>query len=159
MSSSAELFLFFHVLACFWYVAGLTAVQFALVNGWQVRDVERRLESYNDASHYQGLLLVPGAIATVATGLFFWAALDYNLLGPAWLLLLDVIYIVTLVVCLPLIGIGMRRARIAALQTIRLGENVPELDEAMSDPVPLLFGGIAVVLIPAAVALSVFQPF
>jgi uncharacterized membrane protein len=85
--------------------------------------------------------------------------LGYNLLSPAWLILLDLVYVVTLVVCLPLIGIGMRRARIAALQTVRLGRSTPELDEAMSDPVPLTFGGFAAMLIPAAVALSVFRPF
>ncbi|MEO6197364.1 MAG: DUF2269 family protein [Dehalococcoidia bacterium] len=159
MNTGDEFLLFLHVLASFWYVAGLTAVQFALVRGWQAREVEIKLEAYDEASHYQGALLVPGGIAVVSTGLFFWGGLGYNLLSPAWLILLDLVYVVTLVVCLPLIGIGMRRARIAALQTVRLGRSTPELDEAMSDPVPLMFGGFAAMLIPAAVALSVFRPF
>lgn len=159
MSSSDELLLFLHILAAFWYVAGLAAVQFALVRAWQARELDGKLEAYNEASHYQGVLLVPGAIAVAATGLFFWSALDYNLLSPAWILLLDLVYVVTLVVCLPLIGIGMRRARIAALQAIRLERTTPELEAAMADPVPLVFGGLATALIPVATALSVFRPF
>jgi uncharacterized membrane protein len=159
LSTGDELLLFLHILASFWYIAGLTAVQFAFVRAWQSRELERKLEAYNEASHYQGVLLVPGGIAVVATGLFFWSALDYNPLSPTWLLLLDLVYIITLVVCLPLIGIGMRRARIAALQGIRLEATTPELEEAMSDPVPLMFGGLAAILVPVATALSVFRPF
>jgi hypothetical protein len=34
----------------------------------------------------------------------------------------------------------------------------PELEEAMADSVPLVFGGIATILVPAMVALSVFRP-
>ena len=53
---------------------------------------------------------------------------------------METIYIVTLLVCLPLIGMGLRRARIAALQALRLGRTT-ELDEAMADSVrPVLRG-------------------
>ena len=54
---------------------------------------------------------------------------------------------------------GLRaRARIAALIAERRGEVTPELEEAMGDSVPLVFGGIATILVPAMVALSVFRP-
>jgi uncharacterized membrane protein len=159
VSTGDEFLLFLHILGAFWYVAGLTAVQFALVRAWQERTPELKLTAYDEASHYQGVLLVPGGIAVVATALFFWGALGYNLLSPAWLLLLNLVYVISLVVCLPLIGIGMRRARIAALQAIRAEGSTPELDEAMTDPVPLMFGGLAAALVPVATALSVFRPF
>lgn len=159
MTTAEETFLFAHVLASFWYVAGLTSVQFALVRGWQSPEIETKVESFEEASHYQGVLLVPGGIAVVATGLFLWGAFDYNLLGPAWLLLLELLYVITLVVCLPLIGIGLRRARFAALQARRSGRTTPELEQAMSDAVPLVFGGIAAIMLPLAAALSIFRPF
>jgi hypothetical protein len=53
---------------------------------------------------------------------------------------------------------GLRRARIAALMAERRGNVTPELEEAMADSVPLVFGGIATMLVPAMVALSVFRP-
>ena len=159
MSTTDEAFLFAHVLSCLWYVAGLTAVQISLIRATQAQDLDTRGDSFEEASHYQGILLVPGAIAVAATGLFFWSQLDYNLFGPAWLLLVELAYIVTLLVCLPFVGMGLRRARIAALQARRKGQVTPELEQVMADNVPLFFAGIATLLVPVAVALSVFRPF
>lgn len=158
MSTTDELFLLAHVLAAFWYVAGLTSVQLALVRGWKSADLEIKAESFDEASHYQGTLLVPGGIAVVATGLFLWGQLDYNLASTGWLIAVEVVYIVTLLLCLPFIGMGLRRARIAALMAQRRGRT-PELDEAMADNVPLVFGGLATLLLPVGAALSVFRPF
>jgi len=60
---------FLHVLSAFWYVAGLVAVQISLVRAWQNAELEVRVQSLEEASHYQGVLLVPGAIAAgTATG-------------------------------------------------------------------------------------------
>lgn len=158
MSTVDEAFVFLHVLAALWYVAGLTAVQLALVRGWQAPDVETKVVAFGEATHYQGILLVPGAIAVATTGLFLWGQLDYNFVTTPWLLGVEAMYIVTLLVCIPLIGMGMRRARIAALIAERRGNVTPELEEAMADSVPLVFGGIATILVPAMVALSVFRP-
>lgn len=154
-----KLFVLLHLLASFWYVAGLVAVQIPLVRAWQSGEVTARLESLEEASHYQGVLLVPGGIAAVASGLFLWARLDYNFITTAWLLVLELMYILTLLVCLPLIGMGLRRARLAALKARRAGKSTPELEEAMADNVPLVFGGIATILVPAMAYFAVFRPF
>ena len=158
MSTTDEVFIFLHVLAAIWYAAGLTSVQLALVRGWQAREVDVRVVAFSEATHYQGVLLVPGAIAVASTGLFLWGQLDYNFVTTPWLLAVEAMYIVTLLVCIPLIGMGMRRARIASLMAERRGETTPELEEAMADSVPLVFGGIATIMVPAMVALSVFRP-
>ena len=149
---------FAHILAAFWYVAGLTAVQLALVRAWQHDDLTIRADSIEEASHYQGVLLVPGAIASVATGLFLWAQLDYDLIATPWLVVLEGLYIATLLVCLPLAGIGLRRARLAALRVRKTRSATPELEQAITDSVPLIFGGIATLLVPVMAALSVFRP-
>lgn len=154
----ADVWLLAHILSAFWYVGGLTAVQLACVRAWQNDELNARTEALEEASHYQGVLLVPGAIASVATGLFLWAQLDYALLTTPWLLALEALYIVTLLVCVPLGGIGLRRARIAALQARKAGRSTPELEQAMRDSVPLVFGGIAALLVPVMVYFSVFRP-
>ena len=156
--SAEEVFAFAHIMAAFWYVAGLTAVQLSCVRAWQNDELRVKADALEEASHYQGVLLVPGAIGSVATGLFLWSSLDYSLLTTPWLLGLEALYIVTLLVCVPLGGIGLRRARLAALQARKAGRSTPELEQAMSDSVPLVFGGIAALLVPVMVALSIFQP-
>jgi uncharacterized membrane protein len=156
--SAEEVFAFAHILSAFWYVAGLTAVQFSCVRAWQSDELRIQADALEEASHYQGVLLVPGAIASVATGLFLWAQLDYDLLTTPWLLGLEALYIVTLLVCVPLGGIGLRRARLAALRARKAGRSTPELEQAMNDSVPLVFGGIAALLVPVMAALSVFRP-
>jgi uncharacterized membrane protein len=148
-----------HVLSAFWYVMGLTAVQLPMVRAWQTEDLDARAEGLREASHYQGVLLVPGAIAAVASGLFLWAQLGYNLVATGWLLLLETLYVVTILVCLPLIGMGLRRGRLAALQAQKSGSLTPELERALNDSVPLVFGGIATLLVPAMAFLSIFRPF
>lgn len=153
-----ELLVFIHILAAFWYVSGLTAVQMSLVRAWQIEALDARADSLEEASHYQGILLVPGAIASVASGLFLWAQLDYNLITTPWLLALEALYVLTLLVCLPLTGIGLRRARLAALKARKAGHAGPELEQAMRDGGPLIAGGVATLLVPLMTALSVFRP-
>jgi uncharacterized membrane protein len=153
-----DILAFIHILAAFWYVSGLTAVQICLVRAWQSEEVAVRAESFVEAAHYQGLLLVPGAIATIATGLFLWAELDYGLITTGWLIALEALYIVTLFVCLPLTGMGLRRARLAALRARKRGAT-PELELAMTDNVPLVFSGVATIAVPAMAFLSIFKPF
>lgn len=153
-----ELLALAHILAVFWYVAGLTAVQLSLARGWQHDDLSVRAESIEEASHYQGVLLVPGAIASVASGLFLWAQLDYDFITTPWLLCLETLYAVTLLICLPLAGIGLRRAHLAALQLRKTQRSNPELEQALIDSVPLVFGGIAAALVPLMAALSIFRP-
>jgi len=149
---------FVHVLAAFWYVAGLTGVQMFLVQAWQNEALDVRADSLDEASHYQGILLVPGAIASVASGLFLWAQLDYDLITTPWLVALEALYIATLLVCLPLTGIGLRRARLAALQARKAGRAAAQQALAMSDGGPLIASGVATLLVPVMAALSIFRP-
>lgn len=148
-----------HLLAAFWYVMGLPAVQLPLLRGWCSQDLTVQAAALEEASHYQGVLLVPGAIAAGASGLVLWAQMDYNLFATGWLLALEALYILTLLVCLPLVGLGLRRARLAALQARKAGRSTPDLEQALADNVPLVFGGLATLLVPVMTYLSVFKPF
>lgn len=155
--SAENILTFVHVLCVLWYMAGLAAMQVTLARVLRNSDVGVRVESLEEASHYQGILLVPGAIAAGASGVFLWT-LDHNLLTTGWLLGLGALYVITLLVFLPVIGLGLRRARLAALQAQKSGRSTPDLEEAMSDSVPLVASGIATLLLVPMAALSVFQP-
>lgn len=147
-----------HVLSAFWYVMGLAAVQFPLIRGWRLDDVKLKAVAFEEASHYQGLLLVPGIIAVGISGVFMWAQMDYNLITTGWLLAQEALYLVSLLVCLPLIGLGLRRARLASLKAEKAGGKTPELEEALADNVPIVFSGIATLLLPVMTYLAVFKP-
>ncbi len=157
--SIAELLLFLHVLSAFWYVMGLSAVQLAYVRASQSAELSAQVSAVEEASHFQGVLLVPGAIAVGATGFFYWAKLDYDMLRTGFLLALEGLYLATLFVCLPILGMALRRARIAALRARHAGKPLPELEEALRDSVPLVFGGLATIILVAMVYLSVSRPF
>lgn len=150
---------FVHLLSAFWYVMGLAAVQVSLARGWREGEAGSRADAFGEASHYQGLLLVPGAIAAGATGVFLWAQMGYNLISTGWLLALEGLYILTILVCLPLIGLGLRRARLAALESRKTGRTTPDQEQALSDRAPIVFSGIATLLVPLMAFLAVFKPF
>jgi hypothetical protein len=61
--SIAELLLFAHVLSAFWYVIGLSVVQMAYVRATQSSELGAQAAALEEAAHFQGVLLVPGAIA------------------------------------------------------------------------------------------------
>jgi uncharacterized membrane protein len=114
--------------------------------------------AFEEAFHYQGLLPVPGLIAVGVTGVFTWAQMDYNLVATGWLLAQEVLYFVSLLVCLSLIGLGLRRMRLASLRAEKAGGITPELEEALADNVPMLVSGIAALVLAVMAYLAVFKP-
>lgn len=147
-----------HLLTVFWYVMGLAAVQFPLIRGWRLEDVRLKAAAFEEASHYQGLLIVPGIIAMGVSGVFMWTEMDYNLLSTGWLLAQESLYLVSLLICVPLIGLGLRRARLASLQAEKAGKVTAELREALDDNVPIVFSGLATLLLPVMAYLAIFRP-
>jgi uncharacterized membrane protein len=147
-----------HLLTVFWYVMGLAAVQFPLIRGWRLDDVRLKAAAFEEASHYQGLLVVPGIIAIGVSGVFMWTEMDYNLLSTGWLLAQEALYLVSLLICVPLIGLGLRRARLASLQAEKAGEVTAALREALDDNVPIVFSGLATMLLPVMAYLAIFRP-
>ncbi|MBI1885489.1 MAG: DUF2269 family protein [Chloroflexi bacterium] len=157
--NAEDVLAFVHVLSAFWFVAGLAGVLLPIIRAWASRDVPYQVTAIEEASHYQGLLLVPGAIAAGATGFFLWAELEYNLLTTGWLVALELVYLFVLLVCLPLLAVSLRRARLASLQAAKAGKVTAELEEVLSDNAPVVVGGLTVLTIPAMTYLSVFKPW
>jgi hypothetical protein len=153
-----DILLFALLISAYWYVMGLAAVQLAYIRAMRAEGVPARLEAVEDASHYQGVLLVPGAIAVGFAGAFYWTEAGHNLITTEWMWPLELAFAITLLVCLPLIGAGLRRARIAALKAKRDPALAPELDRTLHESVVPAFGGLAVVLMVIMTGASVFGP-
>lgn len=148
-----------HVLALIWLGAGLGATYPHILRAWSSKDVRYQMYALVEAANNETRILLPGAMASGITG-FFWAvARGYNFLTDAWLGVLALLYVFFYFICLPLMGFGLRRARLAALTAAKRGEVTEELREVLDDKVPLVFGTLLVLSVPLLSALAIFKPF
>jgi hypothetical protein len=150
---------FVHVLALIWLGAGLGATYPHILRAWATKDVQRQMFALVEAANNETRVLLPGAMASGITG-FFWAVAEgYNFFTDLWLSALTLLYVFFYFICLPLMGFGLRRARVAALTAAKRGEVTPELQEVLDDKVPLVFGTLLVLSVPILSLLAVFKPF
>lgn len=148
-----------HVLALIWLGAGLGATYPLILKAWATKDVKYQMYCLVEAANNETRILLPGAMASGITG-FFWAvAEDYDFIRDAWLGVLTLLFIFFYFVCLPLLGFGLRRARIASLIAAKKGTETPELREILDDRVPIVFSSLLVLSVPLLAWLAVFKPF
>ncbi len=146
------------MLSLVWLGAGLGAVYLPILRAWASKDLDYQAYALVEAANSETRVLLPGAMATGTTG-FFWAvAAEYNFVRDGWLGVLTVTFIVVYLVCLPLLGFGLRRARLAVLVARKNPEKRAELEEVLSDRVPIVFGTILVLSVPLMAWLAIFKP-
>lgn len=148
-----------HVLALVWLGAGLGATIPHIFRAWSTKDVQYQMYALVEAANNETRVLLPGAMATGITGFFWGVAEGYSYVEEGWLAALAALYVFFYFICLPLMGFGLRRARIAALTAAKKGEITPELQEILDDRVPLVFGLLLVASVPLLSWLAIFQPF
>ncbi len=148
-----------HILSLVWLGAGLGATYPLILRAWATKDVKYQMYCLVEAANSGTRILLPGAMATGTTG-FFWAvAAEYNFVKDGWLAALTLLYIFFYFVCLPLLGFGLRRARLASLIAAKKGEETAELRAILDDRVPIVFGTILVLSVPLLAWLAIFKPF
>ena len=150
---------FLHILAVMLMAAGTGAVMLPVYRAWHARDVRFQMAAFRQAADNETGVLLPGALLTGATGVGWGAAADWNFFTEGWLLALWLLYLLAVFVCLPLLGLGLRRARLLSLRAAKTGEVTPELEAALSDNVPLVFGTLIIILLVVITWLAVFKPF
>ena len=139
--------------------AGLGAVIVPLWRGWAETDAARRLAAFEDATSGHKLALLPGTIAVGATGIFLAAEVGDNFFTTGWLLVLEILYLIILLFCVPLLGHALNRIEIEALKSRKRGKPTDELQELLNDNVPVVLCLVILFLIPVMVWLAEFQPF
>lgn len=150
---------FVHLVAMAWLGAGLGATYPHILRAWASRDVRYQMYALIEAANNETRILLPGAMATGITGFFWGVAEDYHYIKDGWLVALSVSFVVFYFVCLPLLGFGLRRARIAALIASKKGEMTPELQSVIDDRVPVVFGTLLVLSVPWMAFLAIVKPF
>ncbi|HEY8173229.1 MAG TPA: DUF2269 family protein [Dehalococcoidia bacterium] len=157
--TSVHLLLFLHYLSLFLMTAGLGAVMVPLWRGWREDDIDRQIVAFEDAStgHKAGLL--PGTIAVGATGVFLAGDAGYNFFTTGWLLLLEIIYLLILFVCIPLLGHALNQVEIESLKSKKKNEPTAELRELLDDNVPIVLTLLILFLLPVMVWIAEYKPF
>jgi uncharacterized membrane protein len=150
---------FLHVASLFLLMTGVGAVMVPVYRAWHNKDLRTQMYAFTSAADSETTLLLPGALLTGVTGVFWGASSHYNFWSSRWLFVLSVLYVITTFVCLPLLGLGLRRARVASLKAWKGGRLTPELQAALADNVPLVFGTMIILLLPLMGWLAVFKPF
>jgi len=148
-----------HTLSLIWLGAGLGATYPLILRAWASNDVKYQMYALVEAANNETRVLLPGAMATGITGFFWGVAAEYNFVREGWLAALTLLYIFFYFVCLPLLGFGLRRARLAALVAAKKGEETEELREILNDRVPIVFGTALVLSVPLLAWLAIFKPF
>jgi hypothetical protein len=146
------------MVALAWMGAGLGAVYPNILRAWASKDVKYQMHCLVEAANSETRILLPGAMSTGITG-FFWATAEgYNFVKDGWLAMLSLLFIFFWFVCLPLMGFGLRRARLASLIAVKKGTETEELRAILDDRVPIVFGTLLVISVPLMAAIAIFKP-
>jgi uncharacterized membrane protein len=148
-----------HIAALFLFMTGLGAVMTPVYRAWHNKDLRAQMYGFMTAADSETSLLLPGALLTGVTGVFWGASGHHNFFKEGWLLTLSLVYVFTTFVCLPLLGLGLRRARLASLKSWKTGKLDPELESALADNVPVVFGTVIILCLPIMAWLAIFKPF
>ena len=139
--------------------AGLGAVMVPLWRGWREDDFGRQLVAFEDATTGHKAALLPGTIAVGVTGVFLAGDAGFNFITTGWLVALELVYLVVLFFCIPILGHALNRVQLESLKSKKRNQPTPELQSLLDDNVPIVFSLLILVLIPVMAWLAEFQPF
>lgn len=129
-----------HILSLFIYSGGLGGVLLPLYSGWAHKDVRFQAAAFQQAADSETAVLLPGILLTGLTGVFWAASSGYSYVKDIWLLALALLYLFSVFICLPLMGVSLRRARLLALQAQKSGRITEELRDTLNDNAPVVLG-------------------
>jgi len=157
--TSVDILRLLHFLSLFLMTAGLGAVMVPLWRGWREEDLDRQLVAFEDATTGHKAALLPGTIAVGVTGVFLAGDAGFNFITTGWLVALELVYLIVLFFCIPILGHALNRVQIESLKSKKRNEITPELRSLLDDNVPIVFSLLILALIPVMAYLAEFQPF
>lgn len=161
----ATLLKLLHVLAAFWFVAGLLGRWFTLAIAARTQDIKTVNGLGQLSARFENRMVIPGSFVVFAVGLVTAWAQGWSLLGfleggrSNWLLVSLVLYL-SLIPIIPLIFLprGKRFAR--ALEDANIqGRVTPPLTAAFHDPIVYAAHVYELVAVALIIILMVTKPF
>ena len=157
--TSVDILRLLHFLSLFLMMAGLGAVMVPQWRGWREDDLDRQLVAFEDATTGHKAALLPGTIAVGVTGVFLAGDAGFNFITTGWLVALELVYLIVLFFCIPILGHALNRVQIESLKSKKRNQPTPELQSLLDDNVPIVFTLLILALIPVMAYLAEFQPF
>ncbi|MBF6600141.1 MAG: DUF2269 family protein [Dehalococcoidia bacterium] len=154
-----EIIRWLHFLSLFYMTFGLGALMIPLWRGWRETEIERQLTAFEDATTAHKAALLPGTILVGATGVALAGNIGWNFFTTGWLIALEVIYLVVLFICIPVLGHSLNRVQVEALKSRKRRQPTSELQELLNDNVPIVFSLLILFLIPVMLYFAEFRPF
>lgn len=148
-----------HVLAAFWFVAGLVGRGVTIAQVRRETDLGRVESLMAVTDRFEKWMVRPGSGAVLLLGLVTMVAQDRSLLHEAWLLVSLVLYVV-LFALVPTVFLPRGKRYDAALEDARPGGTVtPALAEALRDPMVALGRRLELAVVVVIIILMVTKPF
>lgn len=148
-----------HFLAIFWMIAGIGNTIIPIYGAWAQDNLKLRSITLAASSKNYSYWLLPGVIASGLTGYLYAGVDGVNVITSGWLLATGLIWIIQIFILLPLFGIGLRKVHYLALQADKKGSTTPELDDALADNAPLVFGTLIIISTLLVTVIPIFKPF
>jgi len=140
-------------------IAGIGNTIIPIYGAWAQDNLKLRSITLSTSSKNYSYWLLPGVIASGLTG-YLYAGIDgVNVITSGWLLVTGLIWIIQIFILLPLFGIGLRKVHYLALQADKKGTPTPELDDALADNAPLVFGTLIIISTLLVTVIPIFKPF
>jgi uncharacterized membrane protein len=150
-----------HVVAAFWFVAGLLGRNVTMARARVATDIRMLDELVTLSGRFERMMVIPGSIAVTVLGLLAAWALGRPLAGPDdWWLLTSLLLFVAIGVLVPVVFLPHGKVFEHALADARAGGEVtPELRAALRDPAVRNARAAELLVVAAIVGLMVTKPF
>lgn len=152
---------FLHVVAAFWFVAGLIGRDVVLARARRSQELGRIRELLDATAPFERLMVIPGSIAVLLLGIATMWEEELPLWedGTRWVTV-SLLAFLTLVPLVPLVFLPRGRRFASALAgAIEVGEVTPELSAAFHDPVVAAARWYELLVVGFVLFLMVAKPF
>jgi Predicted integral membrane protein (DUF2269) len=150
-----------HVLAGFWFVAGLVGRNVSIAQARREEAIGRVEALMTAAGRFERLMVIPGSAAVLVLGVATMLAQGWSLLGEGnrWLPTSVVLFVATAAL-VPTVFLPRGRLFETAFEEARrTGTVTPALTEAFADPAVAWARRTEIAIVAVVIALMVLKPF
>jgi len=140
-------------------IAGIGNTIIPIYGAWAQDNLKLRALTLSTCNKNYSYWLLPGVIASGITGYLYAGVDGINVITSGWLIATGLIWIIQIFILFPLFGIGLRRVHYLALQAEKKGTTTVELDDALADNAPLVFGTLIIISTLLITIIPIFKPF
>ncbi len=153
-----EFWIFLHLASIIYLCTGIGAALVPVWMSWRREDIDERIILLLTSQKAFTGGLLPGIIAVLFSG-YAWVAAGNYAITDGSMIVIQIIFFLNLFLFVPLFGVALRRVKWSALSAQKSGQITEDLQDALADNVPLVFGTMIIASIPLILILVVIRFF